>query len=28
VIESFEECLNLLRTGELNRHYAETKMNH
>ena len=28
VVESLEECLELLRLGELNRHYAETKMNH
>ena len=28
VVESLEECLSLLRLGEFNRHYAETKMNH
>ena len=28
VVESLEECLNLLQMGEINRHYAETKMNH
>ena len=28
VVESLEDCLALLRLGEVNRHYAETKMNH
>ena len=28
VVESLEDCLSLLRLGEVNRHYAETKMNH
>ena len=28
VVESLDECLELLRLGELNRHYAQTKMNH
>eukprot|EP00347_Sterkiella_histriomuscorum_P010849 403374689 len=28
VVQSLEDCLALLRVGEVNRHYAETKMNH
>lgn len=28
VVESYEECVKLLRLGEYNRHYAETRMNH
>ena len=28
VVQSIDDCLALLRLGEVNRHYAETKMNH
>lgn len=28
VVESYEDCLKLLRLGEFHRHYAETRMNH
>ena len=28
IVESYEECLALLKLGEMNRSYAETKMNH
>ena len=28
IVESFDECRNLLKLGEMNRSYAETKMNH
>lgn len=28
VVENFDDCLDLLRLGEFNRHYAQTKMNH
>lgn len=28
VVSSFEECLELLKLGEQNRSYAQTKMNH
>lgn len=28
IVESFEECNKLLKLGEMNRSYAETKMNH
>ena len=27
-MESYDDCLRLLRLGEYHRHYAETKMNH
>ena len=28
IVESFDECKGLLKLGEMNRSYAETKMNH
>lgn len=28
VVESYEDCMKLLRLGEFHRHYAETRMNH
>lgn len=28
MVESYEDCLKLLRLGEFHRHYAETRMNH
>lgn len=28
VVENLEDCLSILRLGEFNRHYAETRMNH
>jgi hypothetical protein len=28
VVESYEDCLKLLKLGEYHRHYAETRMNH
>lgn len=28
VVEGYDDCLKLLKLGEYNRHYAETRMNH
>ena len=28
VVESYEDCIKLLKLGEYHRHYAETRMNH
>ena len=28
MVESYEDCLKLLKLGEYHRHYAETRMNH
>lgn len=28
IVENFDECLSLLKLGEMNRTYAATKMNH
>ena len=28
IVENFDECKDLLKLGEMNRSYAETKMNH
>ena len=28
IVDNFAECVELLKLGEMNRSYAETKMNH
>ena len=28
VVEGYDDCVKLLKIGEYNRHYAETRMNH
>jgi hypothetical protein len=28
VVEGYDDCVKLLKMGEYNRHYAETRMNH
>lgn len=28
IVQDFQECMNLLKLGELNRSYAQTNMNH